>query len=203
MQPFTVLTGIAAPLVTPNINTDVLIRVERMIDLGKGEFGPYCFEAWRYRADGSDDPAFVLNDPARRNAAILITGANFGCGSSREPAVWALMDMGIRCVIAPSFGDIFFGNCFQNGLLPVTLPEDRVAALAAASAATPAPFTVDLVRQRIAAPDGAETPFTVDPLRRRALLEGLDELAMTDRLDADIAAFEAKDQKMREWIHAG
>ena len=199
---FVTLIGTAAPLLTPNVNTDILIRVERMIDLRKGEFGSYCFEAWRYRADGSENPDFVLNEPARRGACILIAGANFGCGSSREPAVWALLDMGIRCVIAPSFGDIFFGNCFQNGLLPVVLPEDAVLVLAAQAGPGAAPFTVDLQRERIIAPDGSETGFTVEPIRRKAMLGGLDELAITDTMEADIAAFEARDTQVREWIHA-
>src|SRR5438270_9439837 len=118
MEKFTVLTGVAAPLLRANVNTDVLIRIERLMHVPKGALGRYCFEAWRYRADGSDDPDFVLNRTAYRDARVLLAGENFGCGSSREQAVWSLWDMGFRCVIAPSFGDIFSGNCFQNGMLP-------------------------------------------------------------------------------------
>src|SRR5262245_47297310 len=122
MQKFTVHAGIAAPLPRANVNTDVLIRIERLVYMPRGQLGRYCFEAWRYRADGSEDPEFVLNRPAYRKATILLAGANFGCGSSREAAVWSLSDMGFRCVIAASFGDIFFNNCFQTGMLPIVLP---------------------------------------------------------------------------------
>ena len=131
MQPFTVVEGPAAPLLRADIDTDVIIRVERMLAGGRTGLGPYAFEGLRQRPDGSEDPSFVLNDPRFHGAPILIAGANFGCGSSREAAVWALVDLGLRCIIAESFGDIFYGNCFQNGLLPVCLPEADVLRLAA------------------------------------------------------------------------
>jgi len=206
MEKFTVLSGIAAPLLRPDINTDILIRIERLMYFPRGELGPYCFEAWRYRPDGSADPDFVLNKPAYRSANILIAGANFGCGSSREAAVWALWDAGIRCVIAPSFGDIFFNNCFQNGMLPIVLDAGAVEALgreaeeASAGAKTSA-FTIDLEQQLILTPSGCEAPFTVDPARRRALLQGLDDIAMTLALDAEIAKFQTDDRARRPWIY--
>src|SRR5262249_43747082 len=129
MQKFTVHAGIAAPLPRANVNTDVLIRIERLGYIPPRPLGPYFFGAWRYRADGSEDPDFVLNRPAYRAATILLAGTNFGCGSSREAAVWSLAEMGYRCMIAPSFGDIFFNNCFQNGMLPIVLPAATVAEL--------------------------------------------------------------------------
>ena len=137
MEAFTVLEGIAAPLLRPNINTDIIIRIERLRDFEGAKLGPYCFESWRYRRDGSEDPAFVLNKPPYRDARIMIGGENFACGSSREAAVWALKAFGIRCVIAPSFGSIFFSNCFQNGVLPVIVPAKVVEDLAAEVEADP------------------------------------------------------------------
>jgi 3-isopropylmalate/(R)-2-methylmalate dehydratase small subunit len=207
MQKFTVLTGVAAPLMRPNINTDVLIRIERMMYLARGKLGPYCFEAWRYRADGSEDPDFVLNRPAYRRATILIAGDNFGCGSSREPAVWSLAEMGYRCVIAPSFGDIFFNNCFQTGMLPIVLPAATVAELAQEAecdrndAAAGKPFTIDLTQQVITAPSGRQVPFRIDGAKRRALLEGLEEIQMTLTLAGEIAGFQASDRQRRPWIY--
>jgi 3-isopropylmalate/(R)-2-methylmalate dehydratase small subunit len=207
MQKFTVLTGVAAPLPRPNVNTDVLIRIERLVYIARGKLGPYCFEAWRYRTDGSEDPDFVLNRPAYRSATILIAGANFGCGSSREAAVWSLAEMGYRCVIAPSFGDIFFNNCFQNGMLPIVLPAATVAELAqqadcnASDATAGKTFTVDLERQAIATPLGLTIPFKVDAAKRRALLEGLDEIEMTLARNAEISDFQARDRQQRPWIY--
>ena len=187
MERFTVLTGAAAPLLRPNINTDIVIRIERLMYNPKGALGPFCFEAWRYRPDGSEDPDFVLNRPAYRGAKILLAAEYFGCGSSREQAVWALWDLGFRCVIAPSFGDIFFGNCFQNGMLPIVLPDSDIAALAAeieAAAqrqANATALTIDLERLVVTAPSGRQIPFAVDPAKRQALLDGLDEIGMTQR----------------------
>jgi len=206
MQKFTVLTGVAAPLLRPNINTDVLIRIERLIHVPRGQLGPYCFECWRYRPDGSEDPEFVLNRPPYRKATILIAGDNFGCGSSREAAVWSLADMGFRCVIAPSFGDIFFNNCFQTGMLPIVLPASAVAVLAAeaecnATDAAGKPFTVDLISQVIVAPSGGQISFKIDAAKRRALLEGLEEIELTLTLGADIARFQESDRKRRPWIY--
>jgi 3-isopropylmalate/(R)-2-methylmalate dehydratase small subunit len=198
MQAFTVITGAAAPLMLANVDTDVIIRIERLTSLPKEQLGPHALEALRYRADGSDDPACVLNHPAFRHAPILLADANFGCGSSREGAVWALQGIGVRCVIAPSFGDIFFSNCFQNGVLPIRLPADTVRALAAQAAAG-ADFTVDLERQRIVAPDGTETAFDTEALRRESLLAGLDDIGLTLRHADAIDAWEAADLALRPW----
>jgi 3-isopropylmalate/(R)-2-methylmalate dehydratase small subunit len=209
MDKFTVHRGVAAPLLKPNIDTDLIIRVERFMYYPRGQLGPYCFETWRYRPDGSEDPGFVLNTDAYRGASILLAGPNFGCGSSREAAVWSMWDMGLRCVIAPSFGDIFHENCFQVGLLAVTLPAETIAALsedgaAAARASNERPqTTVDLERQLITSPTGRTFPFTVDASRRRALLEGLDEIGLTLLSQAAIADFQARDRKERPWIYSG
>ena len=202
MEKFTVLTARAAPLLRANINTDVIIRIERLIYLPKEELGRYCFEAWRYRPDGSEAPDFVLNLPAYRQARILLAGENFACGSSREAAVWSMWAMGYRCVIAPSFGDIFFNNCFQNGLLPIVLPAPILADLAAEAVAGAADFTVDLVRKEIVTPSDRRVPFEVDEARRRALLDGLDEIGMTLLRDGEIAAFQTQDRVDRPWIYA-
>jgi 3-isopropylmalate/(R)-2-methylmalate dehydratase small subunit len=206
MEKFTVLTAVAAPLLRPNINTDILIRIERLMYVPRGQLAKYCFEAWRYLPDGSEDPDFVLNKPAFRGAKILIGGPNFACGSSREAAVWSLWDLGVRCVIAPSFGDIFFNNCFQNGMLPIVLPADVVAELCeeaarAGEGANGASFTIDLERQLILTPSGRQVPFEVDAARRQALLEGLDEIQMTLARGADIAKFQANDRARRPWIY--
>ena len=148
MQAFTTVTGPVAPLMLANV-----VRIERLTTLDRQALGPYAFEALRYRADGSEDPGFVLNQPAFRGAPLLLADANFGCGSSREGAVWALQAIGVRCVVAPSFGDIFRANCFQNGVLPIRLPAEQVQALAK-QAAGGGEFTVDLQAQRLTAPDG-------------------------------------------------
>jgi 3-isopropylmalate/(R)-2-methylmalate dehydratase small subunit len=202
VEKFTELHGIAAPLAVPNINTDVLIRIERLNELPKDQLGPYCFEAWRYDAQGAEIADFVLNKPAYRQASILLTCANFGCGSSREAAVWALRNMGFRCIVAPSFGDIFFGNCFQNGVLPIVLPADVVDGLRhEAEASAGKSFTVDLNTRTITTPSGRQIAFPIDASRRLSLLQGLDEISMTlGRLD-DIAAFQQRDRQQRPWIY--
>jgi 3-isopropylmalate/(R)-2-methylmalate dehydratase small subunit len=206
MERFTVLTGVAAYLPKTNVNTDILIRIERLMQVPKGQLARYCFEAWRYRPDGSDDPDFVLNQPAMRSAKILLAGANFGCGSSREAAVWALWDMGFRCVIAPSFGDIFFNNCFQNGMLPIVLSADAIASLASTAdgpaSQAPAVLIVDLVRQVVVAPPDREVAFKVDAAKRRALLEGLDEIEMTLECEPEITQFQQCDRARRPWIYS-
>ncbi|WP_454727568.1 MULTISPECIES: 3-isopropylmalate dehydratase small subunit [Cupriavidus] len=201
MQPFTVVTGAAAPLLRANVDTDVIIRIERLTSLQRDALGPYALEALRYRADGSEDPDFVLNQPAFRGAPVLLAGANFGCGSSREGAVWALMGIGVRCVIAPSYGDIFYNNCFQNGVLPIRLPAPAVAALAA-QCAHGAPLRVDLAAAMLTAPDGTAIAFPVDPLRREALLHGLDDIGLTLKDDALIRAWQQADRARRPWAWA-
>ena len=202
MQPFTTLTGPAAPLLRANIDTDAIIRVERLVGTARASMGSYAFEMWRRRPDGSEDPDFVLNRKEFRGAPILLAGPNFGCGSSREGAVWALVGMGVRAVIAPSFSDIFRDNAFQNGLLPVELDEAAVRAIAAQVEAAPgdARVTVDLERAVVVAPDGTVHPFTVDPARREALLAGLDDLGLTLRAGAAIAAWQRADRALRPWV---
>lgn len=196
--PFTTVTGPAVPLMRPNVDTDVIIRIERLTTLGKTELGPYAFEALRRRPDGNEDPNCVLNAPRFRNAPVLLAAENFGCGSSREGAVWALQGIGVRCVIAPSYGDIFWSNCFQNGVLPVTLPIAQVQALAV-QCANGAALTVDLQACTITAPHGDVTPFTVDPLRREALLNGLDDIGLTLQDDGLIREWQAADRQRRPW----
>jgi len=204
MEKFTVLRAVAAPLLRENIDTDIVIRIERLVGAtAKSELGRHAFESWRYRPDGSENPDFVLNREPYRGAQILLAGRNFGCGSSREGAVWALQQQGIRAVLAPSFGPIFFNNCFQNGVLPVVMPDAAIQAIAREVEADPAHnlVTVDLERQVVTAPGGGETPFRVDALRRQSLLEGLDDIALTSRRGAAMAEFEARDRVRRPWIY--
>ena len=203
MEAFTVLEGVAAPLLRANVNTDIIIRIERLRDLEKADLGRYAFESWRYRRDGSEDPAFVLNKPPYRGARIMIAGDNFACGSSREAAVWALQSFGIRCVIAPSFGPIFYNNCFQNGLLPVVVPASVVEDLAAEVEASQGrgKITVDLTRCVVVSPGGKETPFTVDALLRERMLKGLDQIELTRAREPQIAAFQARDRKLHPWLY--
>jgi 3-isopropylmalate/(R)-2-methylmalate dehydratase small subunit len=205
MERFTTLTAIAAPLLRDNIDTEVIIRVEHLIgSIGPATLGPHGFAAWRFRPDGSENPDFILNQEPYRQARILLVGANFGCGSSREGAVWALQGMGLRCVIAPSFGDIFLNNCFQNGLLPVVVPDPAVRDLARQVEADPQrhQISVDLADQVVTAPDGTRFPFAVEALRREMLLHGLDAIGVTLRREGQIAAFQAQDRKLRPWVYA-
>ncbi len=200
MTPFTTVSGHAAPLMKTNVDTDVIIRIERLTAGKASELGRYALEALRYRADGSENPEFVFNQPKYRAAPILIAGKNFGCGSSREGAVWALMGMGVRVVIAESFGDIFYGNCFQNGMLPIRLPADVVQSLVEESLGSDAAFTVDLERALLSTPSGKAITFTVDKLRRESLLTGLDDVGLTMKSDDEIAAWQAADRQARPWI---
>ncbi len=184
-----------------NVDTDVIIPIQRLVGTGRSGLGPYAFERQRYAKDGSENPDFVLNRPQYRDSPILLAGPNFGCGSSREGAVWALMGMGLRAVLAPSFGDIFFANCFQNGLLPVVLPEEAIQRIAdETEAAQGARHTVvDLARQIVVTPEGAEIPFTVDARKRDALLEGLDDIALTLKHKDAILAWQSADRAARGW----
>jgi 3-isopropylmalate/(R)-2-methylmalate dehydratase small subunit len=200
MDKFTTLTGIAAPLMRANIDTGAIIApiymLSRSIDLGQK-----LFSSWRYTSDGAENPDFVLNQPRYRNSQILIAGPNFGCGSSREGAVWALMRFGIRCVIAPGFGEIFFSNACQNGLLPVTLNEAETTRLANAVAAAPEPrVTVDLVRSVVTSPDGEEVSFALAEDRRTSLLEGLDETSLILRHEHEIDGFQARLRAEQPWV---
>ena len=201
MQPFTRITAIAAPLLRANIDTDVIIPIQRLVGTGREGLGPYAFERQRYLEGGADDPGFPLNHPAYKGSALLLAGENFGCGSSREGAVWALMGMGVRCVIAPSFGDIFFANCFQNGLLPVRLPAEIILQIAEETEASPgnARTTVDLERSLVVTPTGAEIPFDVDTRKRDAMLQGLDDITLTQRYADAISAWRLRDRAARPW----
>ncbi len=200
MDSFTTLTGTAAPLMRANVDTDTIIRIERVVGTTPEQMGPWAFEALRFRPDGSEDPDFVLNQAPFRAAPILLAGDNFGCGSSREGAVWALKHAGIRCVAAPSFGDIFYNNCFQNGLLPVVLPQAQLERLASGCAGDNARLTVDLHRQVVIGPDGEAMPFQIDAMRREALLQGLDDIGLTLLHDDAIAAFKVRDEAARPWV---
>lgn len=194
MERFTTLTAVAAPFAQKNVDTDFIIRIERCTGTPKAELGRYAFEMAR------EDPAFILNQPRYRGAAILVCGEFFGTGSSREMAVWALAGLGIRCLIAPSFGQIFLGNCVQNGLLAITLPADEVDGLMRRAAAPDAaPFTVDLERQTI----NDTVRFEIGARAKRMLLEGLDELGLTLALEPKIAAFQAADRMRRPWVYGG
>ena len=198
MERFQTLTAIAAPFPRRNVDTDFIIRVERCTGTPREEIGRYAFEMARFLPGGAENPDFVLNQPRYRGAKILVCGEFFGTGSSREAAVWALAGMGIRCLIAPSFGQIFFVNCFQNCVLPVTLPAATVDALMReAQAPEPKPFTVDLADQRI----NGSIPFEIAPRRKRMLLEGLDEIDLTLAMDERIAAFQAADRVRRPWVY--
>ena len=198
MKKFETLAAIAAPFPQKNVDTDLIIRIERCTGMPKEELGKYAFEMIRFLPGGAENPEFVLNQPRYRGAQILVCGEFFGTGSSREVAVWALASFGIRCVIAPSYGQIFYGNCFQNGLLPIVLPEATVQALAQDAAAPGAkPFTVDLERQSI----NGTVRFDVEPRRKKMLLEGLDEIGLTLAMEPKIAAFQAADRKRRPWIY--
>jgi 3-isopropylmalate/(R)-2-methylmalate dehydratase small subunit len=204
MTPFSTLSGIAAPLMRANIDTDVIIRIERMVGNSiRGTLGQWCLGALRYLPDGSENPDFILNRPPYRQAEIIIAGPNFGCGSSREAAVWALQEFGIRAIIGSGFGDIFYNNCFQNGVLPVVLEEKAVEALAGAVEATQGAgrVTVDLAAQVVVGPSGERHPFTIETRHREALLGGLDEIAMTLRQQSEIAAFQSRDRAARPWIY--
>jgi 3-isopropylmalate/(R)-2-methylmalate dehydratase small subunit len=192
MRAFTTLTGIAAPLPMANVDTDKIIPARFLKTIKRSGLGVHLFDTLRYDADGAERPDFVLNQPAYRAAEILIAHENFGCGSSREHAPWALLDFGIRCVIAPDFADIFHGNCFKNGVLPITLPRAVCDLLMEdAKLGGNARITVDLQRQVVVRPNGEEIAFTVDELRRQMLLEGLDEIGQTMQRGPAIDAFEA------------
>ncbi|MCH8184110.1 MAG: 3-isopropylmalate dehydratase small subunit [Proteobacteria bacterium] len=204
MEKFTRLTGVAAPLMQPNIDTDAIVPsrfLTRTTKTGKSGFGEVLFADWRFDAGGSPKPDFVLNRPEYAAAKILLAAENFGCGSSREHAVWALLGFGIRCVIAPGFGEIFFNSSFINGLLPVVLDKEKVLALADAASANGGDMTVDLETQKVTGPDGTVHAFEIDAARREALLEGLDAIAVTLKREDEIAAFQDADRQNRPWIY--
>ena len=193
MEPFVKLSGVAAPIDRVNIDTDAIIPAVHLKSIRRTGYGEFLFERWRFNEDGSPKPEFVLNQPSYTNASILVAGRNFGCGSSREHAPWALNDYGIRCVIAPSFADIFFNNCFQNGLLPIVLPEEQVRLIMDRTTENPGlQLNVDLEAQRIwDKNEEIVVEFNVDPFRRYCLLNGLDDIGLTLQQEDKIAAFES------------
>src|SRR5579863_1151594 len=200
MQPFKKLSGVAAPLNMINVDTDMIIPKQFLKTIKRTGLGSALFHEMRTRPDGSENPDFVLNKPAYRKAEILVAGANFGCGSSREHAPWALLDFGIKCVIAQSFADIFYNNCFQNGVLPIKLPAETVALLTDdAQKGANARLTIDLQKQTITRPDGSTVSFDIDPFRKHCLLNGLDDIGITLQKEKAISAFEAKQRAQESW----
>ena len=201
MDKFTTLTGVAVPLRMINIDTDRIIPKQFLKTIKRTGLGQFLFNDLRYNANGSEVEEFELNRPAFRNAQIIIAGRNFGCGSSREHAPWALLDFGIRCVIAPSFADIFYNNCFKNGILPVQLTEEEVAHLLnAAEAGANATFTVDLGTQLVTDPNGGTFKFEVDAFQKHCLFNGLDDIGLTLEKVADIDKFEGKRGVRTPWL---
>ena len=201
MEKFTVLTGVAAPLPMINVDTDMIIPKQFLKTIKRTGLGKNLFDEMRYTQDGAEIADFVLNKPAYRSAKVLVAGANFGCGSSREHAPWAIADFGIRCIIAPSFADIFFNNCFKNGILPIKLPTEQVDALMKqAENGANATFTVDLENQVVVAPDGSKTAFEVDSFRKHCLLNGLDDIGLTLMKGDKIEAFEAARKQSAPWL---
>ncbi len=201
MDKFTTLTGIAAPMPLVNIDTDMIIPKQFLKTIQRSGLGKNLFDEMRYTQDGAEIPDFVLNQPAYRKAEIIVAGDNFGCGSSREHAPWALLDFGIRCVISTSFADIFFNNCFKNGILPIVLPQEQVAALMDdAKKGANARITVDLEAQTVTSSDGQSFHFEVDPFRKHCLLNGLDDIGLTLEKSASIDAYEKTAAAVRPWV---
>ena len=202
MEKFTQLQAIAAPLPIMNIDTDMIIPKQFLKTIKRTGLGVNLFDEMRYAEDGSEIPEFVLNREPYKNAGILIAGENFGCGSSREHAPWSLLDFGIRCIIAPSFADIFYNNCFKNGILPVVLPKEQVDQLMKYAEGDQPRLSVDLEEQTIHIPNTNQSfSFDVDPFRKECLLNGLDDIGLTLAKEKKITAFEAKDALDRPWIH--
>lgn len=200
MTPFTTLTGIAAPMPLVNIDTDMIIPKQFLKTIARTGLGKNLFDEMRYNLDGTEIADFVLNQPAYRKAEILVAGDNFGCGSSREHAPWALLDFGIRCVVATSFADIFYNNCFKNGILPIVMPQEVVDVLMAdAKRGENARQTVDLVAQTVTTSDGQVFPFEVDAHRKHCLFNGLDDIGLTLEKAAAIDSFEKKNATTRPW----
>jgi len=200
MDKFNKLSGIAAPMPLVNIDTDMIIPKNFLKTIKRSGLGVNLFDEMRYNQDGSEKPDFVLNKPAYRTAEIIVAGENFGCGSSREHAPWALLDFGIRCVISTSYADIFYNNCFKNGILPIVLPKEQVDKLMEdAERGANARITVDLEAQTVSASDGTEFHFEVDPFKKHCLLNGLDDIGLTMEKSAAIDTFEAKYQAQMPW----
>ena len=203
MDKFTKLTGIAAPMPLVNIDTDMIIPKQFLKTIKRSGLGVNLFDEMRYNLDGSEIADFVLNQPAYRQSQIIVAGENFGCGSSREHAPWALLDFGIRCVISTSFADIFYNNCFKNGILPIVLPQSDVDKLMDdAERGANAIVSVDLEAQEITGPDGGKIRFDLDPFRKHCLLNGLDDIGLTLEKKASIDSFEAKQHASQPWLYS-
>jgi len=201
MEKFTTLTGVAAPMPLINVDTDMIIPKQFLKTIKRSGLGKNLFDEMRFDDDGNERPDFVLNKPQYRDAEILVAGENFGCGSSREHAPWAIKDFGIRCVIAPSFADIFFNNCFKNGILPIALPQDKVDILMKdAEKGSNARMIVDLENQTVTTSDGETIAFEVDQFKKHCLLEGLDDIGLTLEKASAIDSFEAQAATSRPWI---
>ena len=201
MNKFETFTGIAAPMPLVNIDTDMIIPKVHLKSIKRTGFGKNLFDEMRFNRDGTEIADFVLNKPQYRDADILVAGDNFGCGSSREHAPWAIADFGIKCVVSTSFADIFFNNCFKNGILPIVLPQEQVDILMAdAEKGANARMTVDLVAQEITTSDGDVIKFNVDPFKKHCLLEGLDDIGLTMEKVASIDTFEEKAAQSRPWV---
>src|SRR5579871_2690891 len=201
MQKFTTLTGVAAPLKITNVDTDMIIPKQYLKTIERTGLGKGLFAEMRYREDGSENPDFVLNQPAYRKAQILVAEDNFGCGSSREHAPWALLDFGIRCVISTSFADIFYNNCFKNGILPVKVSKEDLAKLMDdAERGANATITIDLPNQEIHGPDGGTVKFEIDPFRKHCLLNGLDDIGLTLEKRERITRYEEQAALARPWV---
>ncbi|MGR7996569.1 MULTISPECIES: 3-isopropylmalate dehydratase small subunit [unclassified Xanthobacter] len=201
MDKFTVLEGVAAPLKLVNVDTDMIIPKQYLKTIKRTGLGTGLFSEMRYKEDGSENPDFVLNQPAYRKAKVLVAGDNFGCGSSREHAPWALMDFGIRCVISTSFADIFYNNCFKNGILPIVVSKEELEKLFEdAERGANATLTVDLAAQEIRGPDGGTIHFEIDPFRKRCLLEGLDDIGLTLEKAPAIDSYETTKAVEQPWL---
>lgn len=201
MEKFQKLQGIAAPMPLVNIDTDMIIPKVFLKSIKRTGFGKNLFDEMRFNRDGTEVPDFVLNKPQYRKSEIIVAGDNFGCGSSREHAPWAIADFGVKCVISTSFADIFFNNCFKNGILPIVLPQEQVDLLMQdAEKGANARMTVDLVTQEITTSDGEVVPFNVDPFKKHCLLEGLDDIGLTIKKIDAIDAFEAQAEVARPWV---
>ena len=201
MRKFTQLTGIAAPMPMINVDTDRIIPARFLKTITRTGLGKSLFNELRYKPDGAENPDFVLNKPAYRKAKILVAEDNFGCGSSREHAPWALMDFGIRCVISTAFGDIFYNNCFKNGILPIVLPQAEIDKLMDdAERGANATLSIDLEKQEIRGPDGGVVKFDIDPHRKHCMLNGLDDIGLTLQKKPSIDDFESKTQVARPWL---
>ena len=201
MDKFNKLHGVAAPLPLINVDTDMIIPKQFLKTIKRTGLGKNLFDEMRYDDQGQEKPDFVLNKPAYRQASILIAGDNFGCGSSREHAVWAISDFGIKAIISESFADIFFNNASKNGILLITLPKAQVQSLMKKSErGQNATMTIDLEKQTITDPDGVEITFDIEPFKKQCLLNGLDDIALTTQHEKDITAFEKKDKEKRPWL---